>query len=70
MLILTRNVSQKIIIGDDITVEIVGVDRGQVRLGIKAPDDISIHREEIYKRINPSYEPQDLRNDDSRGNRR
>lgn len=47
MLILTRNVSQKIIIGENIEVQVLDVRGNQVRIGIKAPPEISIHREEI-----------------------
>lgn len=51
MLILTRRVGETMMISDDITVEILGVKGGQIRLGIIAPRHISIHRSEIYKRI-------------------
>lgn len=51
MLILTRNISQKIKIGDDVTVTVLGVQGNQVRLGINAPKDVAVHREEIFDRI-------------------
>ncbi|HBC7427931.1 TPA: carbon storage regulator CsrA [Providencia rettgeri] len=51
MLILTRQVSEEVMIGDDIKIKILGVKRNQVRIGIDAPKDISVHREEIYKLI-------------------
>lgn len=51
MLVLTRKVNEGIHIGDDIFVRVVEVGRGNVRLGIDAPDHVSIHRQEIYERI-------------------
>ncbi|MEJ2631154.1 MAG: carbon storage regulator CsrA [Acidihalobacter sp.] len=51
MLILTRRVGETLIIGDDIAITVLGVKGNQVRLGIKAPRDVTVHREEVYQRI-------------------
>ncbi|MFW0078968.1 MAG: carbon storage regulator CsrA [Coxiella endosymbiont of Haemaphysalis qinghaiensis] len=51
MLILTRRISESVIIGDSVKVTVLGVKGNQIRIGIEAPKDVSIHREEIYERI-------------------
>jgi len=51
MLILSRKMGESIHVGDTVTVTVLGVSRGQVKIGIEAPRDLSVHREEIYQRI-------------------
>ena len=51
MLILTRRVGETLVVGDDVTVTVLGVKGNQVRLGVNAPKDVAVHREEIYQRI-------------------
>jgi len=51
MLILTRRVGETLMIGDNVTVTVLGVKGNQVRIGVNAPRDVSVHREEIFERI-------------------
>jgi len=64
MLILTRRVGETLMIGDDVAVTVLGVKGNQVRIGVKAPKDVSVHREEIYERI---QEEQEVRGDGTTG---
>ena len=59
MLILTRRVGETLMVGDDVTVTVLGVKGNQVRIGVNAPKDVSVHREEIYQRIQREKEGSD-----------
>ena len=56
MLILTRKVGESIMIGDSVEVKVLGVRAGQIKIGIEAPRDLKVHREEIYERIQAENE--------------
>ncbi len=62
MLILTRRVGETLMIGDEVTVTVLGVKGNQIRLGVNAPREVAVHREEIYDRIKQEQNEQPLEN--------
>ncbi|HVK50173.1 MAG TPA: carbon storage regulator CsrA [Pseudoxanthomonas sp.] len=68
MLILTRRVGETLMIGDSVTVTVLGVKGNQVRIGITAPKDVAVHREEIYQRIQRGEDAGSAAGDDSSAN--
>ncbi len=59
MLILTRRVGETLMIGEEVSVTVLGIKGNQVRIGVNAPKDVSVHREEIYQRIQREKQGQD-----------
>lgn len=56
MLILTRKVNETLMVGDDVSVTVLGIKGGQIRLGINAPREIAVHRQEVYEKIQQESE--------------
>ena len=60
MLILTRRVGETVMIGDEVTITVLGVKGNQVRVWINAPKHVAVHREEIYERIKREQQPEEI----------
>ncbi|MBO1255194.1 carbon storage regulator CsrA [Alteromonas sp. 5E99-2] len=65
MLILTRRVGETLMVGDEVTVTVLGVKGNQVRIGVNAPKEVSVHREEIYMRIQAEKTGQPISTDNN-----
>lgn len=68
MLVLSRRLGETLIIGDDIKITVLGISGNQVRLGIAAPKNVSVHREEVYRRIQDEQGQDEHDNEPSIGN--
>jgi carbon storage regulator len=62
MLVLSRRLGETLIIGDDVKITVLGISGNQVRVGIDAPKDVTVHREEVYKRIQTEQPDQTIEN--------
>lgn len=63
MLILTRRVGETLVVGDDVRITVLGVKGNQIRIGVNAPKEVSVHREEIYQKIQSESNGDTLKND-------
>ena len=66
MLILTRRVGETLMIGDNVTVTVLGLKGNQVRLGIDAPKNVEVHREEVYDRVQKEKSREEIANEQTR----